>query len=520
MNTSIPHSMWSLRLRAAGAGLAALALAGCVLGPNYHRPPAPQADAYVPAKLPSSVELGAPIAADWYRLLGSQALDGLVQQALNRNPDLQAARARIGGAQAQLAQVAGARLPQLNGRLLANRAHLNSAPLTGAPGRKLIQPDLFAGLLELSYNLDLFGKLHRQLEASHADLAYARAQALNTYVTLVNQVVTTAFDYASADARLRASRALAAAEHKQLDLVQTQEQVGTVGAGDVLTARAQLQGTEATLPDLEQARDAARNALAALVGESPGSFKAPRLRLSDFHLPKTLPLSLPSQLVAQRPDILAAEDNLHLASAQIGVATASRLPSISLSANYGGIGSSPLGLFESGNALWSLAGDVTTPIFRGGSLKAQEDAAKAQYLEAAAQYRSTVLKAFSQVATALSALQHDHATLSRREAALDTARQALDLNHQQFQAGANGELPVLIAEQQLRTQVLGTIEARTRRFADVASLIRALGGGWWNAAGDPVAPLTAKDYDARRKSHSGSTTALATTRHAKSASHD
>jgi len=214
------------------------------------------------------------------------------------------------------------------------------------------------------------------------------------------------------------------------------------------------------------------------------------LRLSDLPMPKSLPVSLPSQLVRQRPDILAAEQMLHQASAKVGVATAARLPSFSLSADYGSLSDHGADFFNASNALWALGGNITAPLFDGGTLKARQDEAKSAYLQAGAEYRSTVLKAFSQVATALRALDNDSATLAARQQALDTAKQALDLSSLQMSAGVADELQVLTAQQEYRHELLSQVQAQARRFSDVATLIHALGGGWWNAPHDPVPPLT------------------------------
>lgn len=471
-------------------------LAACTVGPNF-RPPHRPSGTYMTGQIVGKtfsgsgpkLRIGAAIAADWYHLLRSDNLDQLVTEALRQNPDLVAARASITEAKEQLREVEGDRYPSIEGRAIADRAHLNSGALglplpTGATSNNLL-----AGLLELSYHLDLFGQLNRELELRAAAVEYARDQALATYISLVNQVVVAAFDVAATQSLITATRHLVSIERRQLRLRQIQEQVGTVGQIATLAAKAQLESTEATLPALLQKRTAARAVLSMLVGKAPSNFRAPQLRLNDFRLPTSLPVSVPSQLIRQRPDILAAEQQLRAASAEIGIVEAARLPAFSLSADYGSISNRGGTFFSPSNALWALGGSIVAPIFEGGRLLAQKNRAEAAYLQAKAQYRATVLRAFSQVATALRALRNDSAVLTARNAALHTARRALTLSSRKFSAGTTDALALLLTRRQYRKEVLLQITAQKKCFIDVASLMYALGGGWWNASTDPTPPL-------------------------------
>lgn len=490
----------TMRQPAAGprflAALPAILLTACTIGPNF-RPPSRPSGTYLPRQAtgkPSSIagpklRLGASIAADWYHLLHSKALDRLVELALRNNPDLVAARASITEAKEKLREVAGARFPSIEGRAIADRVHLNPGALGLPLPVGATYNNFLAGLLQFSYHLDLFGQLNRELELRAAAVEYARDQALATYISLVNQVVVAAFDVAATQSLINATRQLIATEHQQFRLRELQENVGTVSRAATLAAKANFQGTEATLPDLHQKRAAARLVLAALVGQAPSNFKAYKLRLSAFQLPTTLPVSIPSQLVHQRPDILAAVQQLRAASADIGIAEAARLPAFSLSANYGGVSSRAAAFFNAGNALWTLGGSIVAPIFEGGRLLAQKNRAEAAYLQARAQYRATVLRAFSQVATALRALRNDSATLTARDAALHTARLAVGLASREFSTGTTDALGLLSMQKQYRKEVLMHIATQKKCFIDVASLMYALGGGWWDASKDPVPPL-------------------------------
>lgn len=476
--------------------LAATLLTACTVGPNFQPPEHPSGTYLTKRKANQEhigtgpkLQFGATIAANWYHLLHSQALDRLVRITLHNNPNLFAARASITQATEQLREVAGGRFPSIQGRALANRAHLNPSVLGLPLPAASVNNNILAGILQLSYHLDLFGRLNRELELRTAAVEYARDQALATYIRLVNQVVVSAFDIAATQSSINATERLINIERRQVQLRQIQEQIGTVGRVATLAAEAQLQDTEATLPGLRQKRAAARAVLSALAGKAPSEFRVPDLRLSDFRLPATLPVSVPSQLIHQRPDILAAQQQLHSASAEIGIAEAARLPTFSLTADYGTVSGQSSTFFDPGNALWALGGSIVAPIFEGGRLQAQENRAQAAYLQAQAQYRATVLKAFSQVATALRALQNDNAALMARDAALHTAHLTVELSSRELTTGTASALGLLATQEQYRREILLRIATEKKCFIDVASLIYALGGGWWNASKDPVPPL-------------------------------
>lgn len=317
--------------------LAAIATAACTVGPDFVRPEAPHGSVYSksppPAASTTNVTFGAEVAEDWYGLFHSEALNDLVRQALAGNPDLEAARHGLTAAQFELKAVSGAALPQIDATGQLGRARVNGSFLYGPVNEISATGNRFALGPTLAYNLDLFGGVRRAIEVQRATTSGVRDQVLNTYVTLVNQVVITGFDYAATRAQIEVTQALVQELQAQFELTQTLERAGKVTRADTLQAQTQLENVRATLPGLEQQRDTYRNALAQLAGEAPDSFTAPALSLKDFALPAQVPASLPSILVQQRPDILAAEDMLHQASAGIGVAEAARLPSLTLSAH-------------------------------------------------------------------------------------------------------------------------------------------------------------------------------------------
>jgi len=420
-------------------------------------------------------------------LFHSPALDQLVRSALAANPDLESARHGLLAAQFELRAVSGAKLPQLDLTGEVGRAHINGSVFYGPTNAIDATGNRFALGPALAYNLDPFGGTRRQVEAQGAATAVVRAQVLNTYVTLVDQVVITAFNYAATGAQIEVTEALVQELQSQFELTRTLENAGKITRSDTLLAQTQLENLRATLPALEQQREVYRNALAQLCGQTPDEFQVPTLSLRDFTLPAQLPLSLPAQLVQQRPDVLAAEATLHQASAAIGVAEAARLPTLSISAQYAQQTSELSDFLTHAGGIWSLGLNASAPLFHGGTLAARQHEAEERYKESAASYRSTVLAALVEVANALQALQHDAENYTAHSTALAAARASLDLTLEQYHAGKYTELQVLTAQQQYEQAALTQVQADAQRFTDTAALFRALGGGWWNAPRDPAA---------------------------------
>lgn len=480
-----PHFLPKL-LPSAGA---TVLLAACTLGPDFVHPAAPSggySHAAPAAGAPQSVAYGADIAADWYSLFHSDTLNGLVQEALAGSPDLDAARHGLLAAQYELKAVAGTQLPQIDATGSVTRARINGSFLYEPDNALTATGNQFSIGPALNYKIDLFGGVRRQVEAQGAAADYARDQALDTYITLVNQVVITAFDYAASQAQIDTTQALLKDLDDQYKLTQLLENGGKITRADTLQAQTQLENTIATLPALEQQRDTYRNALAQLCGKTPDEFSMPTLTLKDFTLPQQLPLSLPSTLVRQRPDILAAEDNLHQASAQVGVAQAARFPSLTLSAQYTQQGSQLNQIFTKAGGIWSVGGNLSAPLFSGGTLKARSQEAKESYLQAQAKYHSAVITAFVDVANALQALQHDADSYAAHNRALEAAAANRDLSIAQYRGGKYNELQVLTAQQAYQSAALSQVQADAQRFTDTAALFRALGGGWWNAPRNPA----------------------------------
>jgi NodT family efflux transporter outer membrane factor (OMF) lipoprotein len=433
------------------------------------------------------------VAADWYTLFHSQAVNTLVQEALRANPNLEGARHNLLAAQYELQAVTGSALPQVDIGAKAARAKINGSFLYQPAEALQTTGNQFGLGPSLAYDLDVFGRIRRTIESQAAQTDQVGHQALNVYITLINEVVLTAFDFAASVEQINVTRALVDDLQAQYDLTQTLENAGKTTRSDTLQAKSQLENTRAALPGLEKQRDTYRNTLLQLTGKAPDDNTLPPLALHEFTLPAQLPLSLPSQLVRQRPDVLEAEDTLHQASAAVGIAEAARFPSINISAQYAQQSGKTSDLLTRAAQLWSLGLNVTQPVFAGGRLRAREKEARQQFLHAQAQYRGTVLDAITEVANTMQAIQHDTDGYNARNTALDAARANRDLARIQYERGLVSELVVLTAEQQYQNGVLTQVQADAQRFADAANLFHALGGGWWNSKTDPILEPATRD---------------------------
>ncbi|WP_329743344.1 efflux transporter outer membrane subunit [Dyella sp. A6] len=472
------------------------ALAGCAVGPNFKSPAAPELNGYTahapaaPVATPGVAggsaqrfARGADISGDWWTLFHSQALDALVNQALKDNHDLKAAQAALKVAHEDVLAQRGAFFPSVSAGFDTSR---QKAPVTLAPMPNYpVVPqeyrfDLYTPQLTISYSPDLFGLNRRTYESLKAQEQSARFQMIAAWTTLTSNVVVTAVQEAALREQVQETRKLVALDRKSLAILKLRFEKGAASRLDVAAQQAQLAQTEAGLPALVKQLAATRHALAVLVGDFPGQSPGAALSLNDLHLPADLPLSLPSQLVAQRPDIRQARADLHAASAAIGIAEAQRFPNISLSADVGSTALAMSKVFNSGTGFWGVAASLTAPIFQGGQLMHQERAAKAAYVEAAEQYRGTVLTAFQSVADTLVALDQDARGLQAAAAAERAAKTTLDLSQLQLRHGYIGTFELLAAEQSYQQARMALVQAQANRFADTAALYQALGGGWWH----------------------------------------
>jgi NodT family efflux transporter outer membrane factor (OMF) lipoprotein len=471
--------------------LAAL-LAGCAVGPDFLAPAAPKVDAYTPApvSLPATgaestdasqrLSVGAAVAAQWWQLFRSKALDETLNAALAGSPTLESARATLASARQAVAQAAGGYYPQVDATADASR----SKPSASSSGRSAPITNQFSIGPIVSFDPDPFGLTRRLVEQQVALAEVARYQLGAAYLALTGNAVTQAINIASAREQLKAVEEIIAVDERNLELVQIAAEAGRSARTDVLSAQSQLASDRALLPSLRQQHAAAQHALAVLVGKSPAEWVPADFDFATLNLPADLPVSLPSALVRERPDILAAEAQLHAASAAIGVATAQLYPNVTLSAAWSRQAQTVGGLFDGNATAWSLVGSLTAPIFRGGTLEAQRQAAIADFEAQFATYRQTVLAAFAQVADVLRALQHDAELLSAQRSAAELAAASLALTQESYAAGQASFLQVLEAQRLFQQARLGYARARGQRYLDTAQLFAAMGGAWreWEEA--------------------------------------
>jgi NodT family efflux transporter outer membrane factor (OMF) lipoprotein len=492
---------------ASRAGTAAMltvaaGLSGCALGPNFKTPAAPATagDSYTPTPLPQQTAsapglglggasqqfaFGQEIPAQWWTLFRSPALDQLIRSALEQNPNMAAAEAVLRQSQENYnAQAGNLIYPAVTGQLGVSRQKTSVSTSGAAAGVYTIHN----ASVNVAYTPDVFGGTRRTLEGAQAVIDYQRFQVEATYLTLSANVVTTAIQEASLRAQLQATREVLDALTKQQNVIEKQFEYGAIPRTTVLSQRNQVAQINATIAPLEKALAAAQHQLSVLAGKLPGEPGMPQFSLESLTLPEQLPVSLPSALVRQRPDVRASEELLHQASANIGVATAAQYPQFTLSGNYGSSATSFGKLFDAETTAWSLAAGLAQPIFNGGALSAQRRAAEAAYDVAAAQYRATVLTAFQNVADTLRALDSDAAALKSQAEAEALAKETLDLAQEQYKLGGISYLVLLDAQRSYQQAHISLVQAQAARYADTAALFQALGGGWWNRAnGAPAA---------------------------------
>jgi NodT family efflux transporter outer membrane factor (OMF) lipoprotein len=490
------------RLSLFALSVTALPLCGCAVGPNFVAPEAPEKAGYSAGKAPS-VTLAAPVAGgasqrlaagrdvpgEWWTLFRSKQISALVAEAVQNHPDIDAAEAALRQAREIVEADSASFLPQASTTNSVTRQQISTAEYGGAlspsdsstsSASTVLRYTLYNTNVGVSFTPDVFGKTARTVEGDAAAAEQQRFQLEATYLTLTANVVSAAISDASYAAQIKVTRDLIAAYQAQLDLLQKRFELGAVSIADVLSERAQLAAAQATLPPLEKARAQTRNQLMAYLGRFPNADKGEAIDLEGLRLPKELPLSLPSNLVRQRPDIRSAESRLHQASANLGVATANMLPQITLSASGGSQALALAQLFTPQTASYSLAASVSGQIFDGGALFHKREANVAALEQATAQYRSTVVNAFRNVADALQAIRHDAATLRAQAAAEKTAAESLGIARSQYRAGSTTYAIVLNAEQTLLNARLNRVQAQAARFNDTTALLQALGGGWWN----------------------------------------
>ncbi|MGD0865106.1 MAG: efflux transporter outer membrane subunit [Rhizomicrobium sp.] len=468
--------------------------ASCAVGPDFKKPASPDVATYTPQPLSTTVATpnvaggaaqsfvdGSDLSGDWWTLFHSQPLNALIDEALKNNHDLKAAQAALKAAREHVLAQKGAYYPSVSGGYSASRQKQSNL-ISPTPNENVFQYNLFTPEVSVSYTPDIFGLNQRTVESLQAQEQQTRFQMVATYTTLTSNVAVTAIELGATQAQIDATNDLIDANLRMVDILKYQLRKGYANGLDLAAQQSQLEQERATLPPLVKQLAQQRDLLAVLVGRFPEQAPEDKFELSSLTLPEEIPVTLPSKLVAQRPDVLQAEENLHSASAQIGVAEANRLPNLQLTADVGATALMIGQTFAPGTGFWEIGAQLAAPIFDGGNLMHQEHAARDAYIQALEQYRSTVQTAFQNVADTLAALEQDALALKTAAAAEDAAKVTLDLSERQLKDGYTNYLAVLNAEQAYQQARINRLQAQANRFADTAALFQALGGGWWNRA--------------------------------------
>jgi NodT family efflux transporter outer membrane factor (OMF) lipoprotein len=475
--------------------IASVALGGCAVGPDFVEPAAP-VDAGYARTLPAStlaaptpgggaqrINSGRDVPGEWWTLFHSPQISALVAESVKNHPNIASAEAALRQARETVEADAASFFPSALGTDSVTRQQLSPAQYGSSSSSSSSFSTLYTLLnanVAVSFTPDVFGKTARTVEGDAAAAEYQRFQLEAAYLSLTANVVSAAITDASYAQQIKVTENLVSDYRAQLDILEKRFQLGAVSLADVVSERSLLAQAEATLPPLQKARAQTRNQLMAYLGRFPSADKGEALDLEKLHLPKELPLSLPSALVRQRPDILAAESQLHQASANVGVATANMLPQLTLSATGGSQALTLAQLFTPQTLAYSLAASVSSQAFDGGGLYHKREAKVAAFEQALAQYQGTVLTAFQNVADALQATKHDAATLRAQAAAEKAASESFRIAQVQYRAGSTTYPTVINSEQSLLNARLNRVKAQAARFSDTVALLQALGGGWWN----------------------------------------
>jgi NodT family efflux transporter outer membrane factor (OMF) lipoprotein len=469
--------------------LVSCACVSACVGPNFHRPAPPQVDRYTAEPLPAeSASAPGPggaaqrflleqeVPRDWWKLFGSEELNGMVDQALRANPSVKSAQAALRQAMENAAAQRGAYVPNVQGGFDASRNH----DALGVLSPTLASPESFFNLfrpqVSVSYVPDVFGGNRRQVEALAAQAESSRFLLDATYLTLTANVVTAAVQEAGLRAQIGATMRVIQLEREALAVLRRELELGAIAEGDVYAQEAALAQLEASLPPLNRQLQQNRDLLAVLTGRLPAELKPPHLDLDGLTLPTDLPLGIPSRLVERRPDVRAAEAQLHAATAEVGVSIANLLPQFLITGDIGSSATAMRDLFKAGTGFWSLGGSASQTLFAGGTLLHRKRAADAALDEAGAMYKSAVLTAFQNVADSLHALATDADALNAATRSVNASQKSLEVVRRQLELGSVSPLALINAEQSYQQALVALAQARANRLADTAALFQSLGG--------------------------------------------
>jgi NodT family efflux transporter outer membrane factor (OMF) lipoprotein len=489
---------------AAFAVLLGLSSSGCAVGPDFKEPAPPEVDRYTVAPLPRGTastdvafgsaqrfRAGAEVPAEWWKLFQSPGLDALMTEALRANPNLQAQLAALRSSKELIYAQQGKFFPlvQANFNPLRQQVPNNNIGATSQPTNTDNPFNVFTAQVTVAYTLDVWGLNRRQVESQQALADLQRFQTEAAYIALTGNLVIAVVQEAALRAQIDATRQMIGANTQALDILHRQQEMGAVNRNDVALQEAALAQVKATLPPLQKALDVQHDLVAALAGHFPSQLTE-KFRLTSFRLPRDLPVSLPSQLIDQRPDVRAAEEQLHSAGALVGVAIANTLPNFTISGSRGYQALELANLISPPNLFWSVAGNAAQTVFDGFTLLHTARAAQGTYEQAAWNYRNAVVIAVQNVADSLQALENDAKALQAAREFERASKISLDLARAQLKAGSANVLLLLTAQTTYLQSLIQVILAETNRLQDTAALFVALGGGWWNRPGPPSVEQT------------------------------
>jgi NodT family efflux transporter outer membrane factor (OMF) lipoprotein len=520
MSRGLGDEVIGMQSKGSAPGAAVLAAAcaalvtGCAAGPDFHPPKAPDNAGYAAAPLPEQSAQsdvhggesqhfvnGSDLQFQWWESFQSPELNALIVRSFKHNPTVTAAQAALGQARELTYAQEGYFFPSLDSTYQFERHKISGnltndqAPGVQGDGHNLLPPlqnpngppyteplyyDFHTAEVSVGFVPDVFGANRRQVESLAAQ-AQAQAFALEaTYLTLAANVAAAAIQEASLRAQLQATLEIIDFNARSLDVLREQLRHGLVMRIDVAAQEVALAQARAALPPLEKQFEQTRDLIRALVGNLPNEDVAETFTLEALQLPRELPVSIPGKLIEQRPDVRAAEAQLHAVNAQVGVAVAAMLPQFSITGSVGGNADELPWLFRSGGSFWNLVGNVTQPVFAGGTLLHQKRAAEQALQQAAAQYRYTVITAYQNVADTLHAVISDADALTADREAERAAKVTLDLTQRQMEVGYVNYLTLLNAQSAYQQALVNRVQAQAARFADTVALFQSLGGGWWN----------------------------------------
>lgn len=496
------------------SGIVLAGLAGCAVGPNFHRPQPPNDAGYTVAPLPDKTTAtpgpsgdaqqfvaGQDVDYRWWEAFGSPGINSLVERAFRVNPTVRAAQAALKQAQEMVYAQQGYFWPSVGADYNFERQKLpgntasSTAPGVQGNGQVLVpsapaQPLIYnfqMAQLTVGFVPDVFGGNRRKVESLDAQAQMQRFELEATYISLASNVVAAAIQEASTRAQLKATQEIIAHNRKSVDILRDKFKNGYASAADLATQELQLAQAQALLPPLQKQFEQNRDLIRELVGNLPDQDVSETFELASLKLPTELPLSLPSKIIEQRPDIRAAEESMRSANANVGAAIAAMLPQFTITGTAGGMAAQFGDLFAKGGPFWTLIGDASQPIFQGGTLWHTKRAADEALKQAAAQYQSTVLQAYQNVADTLHAIVADADALTAAFEAERAAKTAMDLAQKRLDNGYGDYLAELAAAMVYQQAVLTEVQARATRLGDTAALYQALGGGWWNRKTGPLA---------------------------------